>query len=678
MEEKPFAVDTPVDIEEYANGVVHPTTQKTLTKYEQLIDAPELREVWMKAMCVELGRLAQGYGTTKGTDTIHFMTLEEIQRIPGDRTVTYARIVVDYRPQKNDPNRVRITVGGNLITYPGELTTRTADITTSKIMWNSVISTPGARYACADVKNFYLMTPLDRFEYMRMRIDLIPPEFIELYNLTPKVKYDAKGVGYVYMEIRRGMYGLPQSGILSNKLLKERLTAYGYNELPHTPGLFKHETRPVTFSLVVDDFGIKYIGKENALHLINALEDFYDLEVDWKGSLYCGITLDWHYDDKYVDISMPNYVHKQILRYFRHNPPKRDQLCPYEPNPIKYGKNSDHLDPEVQSPYLGKLEKKYIQQVVGSFLYYARAIDMTILMALSAIAAEQSKPTEATMKRVHQLLDYMRSNPNAKIRFQASDMILNIHSDASYLTATKGRSRAGGYFFLGSLPREGSPIKLNGNIAITCAILKLVAASAAEAELGALFLNVQEAKVIRLILHELGHPQPPSPVHIDNTTAVGIVNNTIKRQRSRSMEMRYFYLLDQQTQKYFKFFYQPGQENLADYPSKHHTAPIHQHVRPYYLHMPTSPQFLIRAAKPSARRGCVQTLGDPYHKRVPLPRIPDTRAQDSDYTPTSVEPMSVQRTRLNQTSQRTSRLAKRQSQLLDRHTKMMSTRMPEQ
>ena len=83
-----------------------------------------------------------------------FMTLEEIKKIPGDRTVTYARIVIDYRPQKNDPNRVRITVGGNLIDYPGELTTRTADLTTSKVMWNSVISTPGARYACADVKFF--------------------------------------------------------------------------------------------------------------------------------------------------------------------------------------------------------------------------------------------------------------------------------------------------------------------------------------------------------------------------------------------------------------------------------------------------------------------------------------------------------------------------------------------
>lgn len=159
------------------------------------------------------------------------------------------------------------------------------------------------------------MTPLDRYEYTKMRINLIPPEFIELYDLAPKVKYDAKGIGYVYkyMEIRCGMYGLPQSGMLSNKLSKKRLTDYGYDELPHTPGLFKHKTRPISFSLVVDDFGIKYIGKENALHLINALEDFYEVEVDWKGSLYCGITLDWHYEDKYVDISMPNYMQKQLL-----------------------------------------------------------------------------------------------------------------------------------------------------------------------------------------------------------------------------------------------------------------------------------------------------------------------------------------------------------------------------
>jgi hypothetical protein len=138
------------------------------------------------------------------------------------------------------------------------------------------------------------------------------------------------------------------------------------------------------------------------------------------------------------------------------------------------------------------------------------------------------------------------------IQYHASDMILNVHSNASYLSAPHARSCAGDYLFLGSsLPVDGDPLKLNGAIHITCTILKLVAASTTEAELGALFLNAQEAKVLQLILLELGHPQPPTPIHIDNTTTIGIVNNTIKHQCFRAMEMRYFWLLDGKTQKYF-------------------------------------------------------------------------------------------------------------------------------
>ena len=95
---------------------------------------------------------------------------------------------MDYRAHKDYPNRVRITVGGNLIKYPGELTTCTADLTTTKVMWNNIISTQNARYMCADVKNFYLYTPLERYEYTRMPIHLIPQEFIDLYDLGSKVK----------------------------------------------------------------------------------------------------------------------------------------------------------------------------------------------------------------------------------------------------------------------------------------------------------------------------------------------------------------------------------------------------------------------------------------------------------------------------------------------------------
>ena len=268
------------------------------------------------------------------------------------------------------------------------------------------------------------------------------------------------------------------------------------------------------------------------------------------------------------------------------------------------------------------------------------------------------------MKRVTQLLDYMYSNPHAVVRFRASNMILNVHSDASYLSAKKARSRAGGYFFLGHLPRDRQKNFLNGNVQITSGILKLVAASAAKAELGALFVNAKEAKIIRLILHELGHPQPPTPIHIDNSTAVGIVNNTIKRQRSRSMEMRYFWLLDQEAQRNFDFSYQPGQENMGDYPSKEHVGGIHKHIRAYYLHMENSPQYLEQAAKPSSRRGCAETLGDPYHKQVPLPRIPDYRnLERKPATSTSVE-----RKRDQRMSQLGRARLKRQMDMLERLT----------
>ena len=612
-----------VNLEEYCNGVVHPITKETLTNYKKVIQCPELRDVWMKAMCKELGNIAQGYSdgekiNEKGTNTVRFLTHEEIKAIPKDRTVTYARIVVDYRAQKDDPNRVRITVGGNLIDYPGELTTRAADLTTTKIMWNSVISTKDARYCTADIKSFYLETPLDRPEYMKMAIDLIPPEFQEAYNLQEKVKN-----GYVYMEINKGMYGLPQAGILANKLLKKRLARQGYFEVPHTPGLWRHVTRPVSFTLVVDDFGIKYQGKEHAEHLIRALKEDYALEVDWSGDLYIGISLDWNYEKGYVDISMPGYVKKQLTRY-AHPSPKRRRNTPYDPAPVILGKAAQDLPPADESPPLDEKGKKRVQQVVGSFLYYGRAVDLTILMALSEIAGQQANPTEKTMERVDQFLDYMHTHPDAKIRYYASDMVLNVHSDASYLTAPKARSRAGGHFFLGSLPKDGCPIRLNGAILTLCTILKCVAASAAEAELGALFLNAIEAKIMRLTLEELGHPQPPIPIHCDNTTATGIVSGSVKRQRSRAMNMRYFWLLCQEAQRIFKVEYHPGLENLGDYPTKHHTGPHHQHVRPYYVHENgKSPRLLPRAERPSVRRGCVGTGGvSPWLRRNPLARIP--------------------------------------------------------
>ena len=195
------------------------------------------------------------------------MNKNAIWHIPKDRTVTYALSVVDYRPQKSDQYRVLVTVSGNLLNVPGYLSTRTSETTTSKLLFNSVISTDESRFACIDIKNMYLQTPMDRKEYMRIPIKLIPQEFMDWYKLQDKIHN-----GHIYCKICRGIYGLPQVGKLSNDLLRKRLATCGYFECTHTPGLWRHIWRPVTFTLVVDDFGVKLIGIEQLKHIIASLK----------------------------------------------------------------------------------------------------------------------------------------------------------------------------------------------------------------------------------------------------------------------------------------------------------------------------------------------------------------------------------------------------------------------
>ena len=274
----------PPDIAHFCVPVTHPTTGNLITSYKELAQDPITKEIWMDTFGKEFGNQAQGDKKTgtPGTNSYFVLTHDQIKTIPRDRTVTYARIVVDFRPQKPDPNRVRITAGGNLIHYPGELTTRTADLTTSKILWNSVVSTEDAKYMCIDIKKFYLGTPLERYEYMAIPLHLFPQHTIDQYNLRTHAKD-----GKVYVKIRKAIYGLPQAGILANKLLRERLCPHGYYEVPHTPGLWKHIARPISFTLVVDDFGIKYVGREHVEHLLNVLKKHYKLAEDWKGELYC-------------------------------------------------------------------------------------------------------------------------------------------------------------------------------------------------------------------------------------------------------------------------------------------------------------------------------------------------------------------------------------------------------
>ena len=318
---------------------------------------------------------------------------------------------------------------------------------------------------------------------------------------------------------------------------------------------------------------------------------------------------------------MPGYIKKKLQEY-KHTMPTRVHRCPYSPEPKKFGSEAQAPLPPDDSPKLDAKGIKRIQQIVGSILYYARAVDMTVLAALGTIAIKQTKATQKTREQSIQLLDYLPSNQDAKVRFHASDMIMNIHSDASYLSESGARSRACGHFFMGWMPKNGEPIQLNGAFYTGTSIMRFVVASAAEAELGALFHNCQTGMIFRQTLKDLGHPQPKTPVHCDNATAVGIANNTVKRQRSRSMKMRFFWVGDKVAQEIYNISWHPGLEILADYQSKHHIGAHHVAIRPYYLHQENSPRILPRAPRRSTLKGCVGTLEDGYVRNVPLPRIP--------------------------------------------------------
>jgi hypothetical protein len=140
-------------------------------------------------------------------------------------------------------------------------------LTTEKNLINSVISTLGAKFLVNDIKNFYLNTPLGRFEYMVINLSSLPQETIDKYDLTELAQE-----GKVYIKIQKGMYGLPHAGILANELLQRNIAKDGYRPTKHTHGLWKHDTRPISFLIVVDDFGVKYVGREHAENLMECIK----------------------------------------------------------------------------------------------------------------------------------------------------------------------------------------------------------------------------------------------------------------------------------------------------------------------------------------------------------------------------------------------------------------------
>ena len=164
----------------------------------------------------------------------------------------YLNLVCDMQTNKTEMNRVRIGIGGNLIYYPLPTNTPTTDITTVKTHWNSVLHHQDAIYVCFNVKDFYICSMLPSPEYAKIHTKMIPTESIEYYNLDPLIHNN-----WLYIQLEKARYSLLQLGQIKHKNLKAHFKPFSYKPTI-IPGLWKHKIQPITFTLVVDDFGIKY------------------------------------------------------------------------------------------------------------------------------------------------------------------------------------------------------------------------------------------------------------------------------------------------------------------------------------------------------------------------------------------------------------------------------------
>jgi len=268
---------------------------------------------------------------------------------------------------------------------------------------------------------------------------------------------------------------------------------------------------------------------------------------------------------------MKGYIDEMLLKY-NHPRPRKPQHAPHAHHEIIYGAK-EQLVPETDtSPPLDDAGIKRIQGVIGTLLYYARAVDNKLLATLSTISSQQAKATENTAKAIHQLLDYVATYPQDGITYRASSMVLAAHSDASFLTEQGSRSRAGAHIFLS----EDDPIpRQNGPVLTMSQIIKFVMASAAEAKLAALYNTTREMVPLRNALEEMGWKQPKSPIQTDNSTATGFINGTIIQRRIKMIWMRLQWLRCQEAQGQFHFYWDKGTANMADYHTKHDPPAYH-------------------------------------------------------------------------------------------------------
>jgi hypothetical protein len=269
-------------------------------------------------------------------------------------------------------------------------------------------------------------------------------------------------------------------------------------QVPNIPCLFKHAARDTFFTLVVDDFLVKYSTTDDATHFTDTLKLLYEIKVDRTASKYLGYSIAFDDPAQTVSLSMPEYIPK-LLQRFSPGRTIRGPASPATPAPHTNGAAAPAEPIDHDSPPLTPDQKLRLQEIVGSFLYYARAVDCTMLTAVNHIASEQSRGTQHVIAIAERLLSYAASYPAHALVYRACEMILHIQTDASFLSRSNSRSVAGGILYCdNAVPLQHS---INGAI---LTIIGGIPTSAIEAEYAAAYMSAKEGFYCRHILEALG------------------------------------------------------------------------------------------------------------------------------------------------------------------------------
>ena len=489
--------------------------------------------------------------------------------------------------------RVRGTAGGDRLPSSCPPSTAVASLSAVNICLNSVVS-DHAFFGTVDLTDFYLGTPvllpLSARQFIRIDVGSYSPAVLSQLSLLPFIKTAASGKPFVIFRIDQTMYGLKDAGKLSNLRLLSLLSQSGFLET-RTPCLFRHVSRPITFVLVVDDFGVKYQNRDDFDFLVSCLSRLYHVKSHPIASKFLGFALSHNRAKRTLSLSYPGYIAALLLRLRPLG--VKPATTPAIYHPPLYGSSTPQSASTDSSPLASLQQRKELEIAVGYLLYYGRCVDGRVLPATCALASALTTATLNTMADLERLLGYASMHPNGMKVFRPSSMILDVFTDASYLSRPKAGSVAGSFHHLA---RVHDPDFINAPISVHSTRIPVVCSSVQEAEHAGTFAAAKIADGERQVLSDFGYPQPPTMIHCDNEVAVGLANRSITPKLSKSCDMRFNWVQDRVAQLQYKVTHVKGLRNVSDFFTKSLPFIRHKVLAPFVASDPStahlSPRFV--------------------------------------------------------------------------------------